>query len=246
MKLVVTDNRIDKKCERSLRARGFELVKLPSFSLLQKPVSAHPDMLFFTAKGRLVCHRDYFSAAEREILQIANASGLSIFISDEDMGAEYPEDVLFNAAAIGDKLICRRDTVSNPVAELYPEDKIINVRQGYAKCSVCAVNDNAIITADPSIAGAAEKNGIDVLPISRGGVRLNGYDCGFIGGASGYCAGTAIFFGDPETHPDAALIRRTLDAKEIDCLALSGDTLTDFGGIICFPKKNGLIIAICP
>jgi len=232
MKLVVTDNRIDKKCERSLRARGFELVKLPSFSLLQKPVSAHPDMLFFTAKGRLVCHRDYFSAAEREILQIANASGLSIFISDEDMGAEYPEDVLFNAAAIGDKLICRRDTVSNPVAELYPEDKIINVRQGYAKCSVCAVNDNAIITADPSIAGAAEKNGIDVLPISRGGVRLNGYDCGFIGGASG-CDGENVYFcGNIDLHPDGERIRDFCERQGRKAISLSDDPLYDYGTLI--------------
>ena len=232
MKRVVTDNRIDEKCDHSLRARGFELVKLPSFSLLQKPVSAHPDMLFFTAKGRLVCHRDYFSAAEREILQIANASGLSIFLSDEDMGAEYPEDVLFNAAAIGDKLICRRDTVSNPVAELYPEDKIINVRQGYAKCSVCAVNDNAIITADPSIARAAEKNGIDVLPISRGGVRLNGYDCGFIGGASG-CDGENVYFcGNIDLHPDGEKIRAFCERQGRKAISLSDDPLYDYGTLI--------------
>jgi hypothetical protein len=232
MKLVVADNRIDKKCETALTERGFELVKLPPFSSLQEPVSAHPDMLFFAAKGRLVCHRDYFSVSEREMLRIANASGLSLDLSDEAVGTEYPRDVLFNAAAIGDKLICRRDTLSEKVAELYSEDKIINVKQGYAKCSVCAVNDNAIITADRSIAKEAEKNGIDVLLISQSGVRLDGYDCGFIGGASG-CDGEKVYFcGNIDLHPDGERIRAFCERQGRKAISLSDEPLYDYGTLI--------------
>ena len=45
--------------------------------------------------------------------------------------------------------------------------EIINVKQGYAKCSICVVSDNAIITADKGIAKAAIQNRIDVLEITR-------------------------------------------------------------------------------
>ena len=232
MKLVAVDQRIDKKCERSLKNIGFGIVKMPPFPLLQEPVSAHPDMLFFAGKGNLVCHRDYFAIAKSEIIDIAETSGLSLVLSDEDMSSEYPRDVIFNAAAIGDKLICRRNSVSKRVAELYPEDKIINVKQGYSKCSVCSVGDNAVITADLSIARAAEKSGIEVLLISGGGVRLDGYDCGFIGGASGTDGERVYFCGNIDLHPDGERIKEFCRIQGREAVSLSDEPLYDYGTLI--------------
>jgi hypothetical protein len=47
-----------------------------------------------------------------------------MILSDESIGKEYPRDVLFNATPVGDMLICRRDALSERVAELYGEEKI--------------------------------------------------------------------------------------------------------------------------
>ena len=232
MKYVVTDNRIDKKCEETLKERGFELIKMPSFHVLQAPVSAHPDMLFFAGKGKLVCHADYFAKAEDQLTMISRVAGLELIISSEDIDGSYPRDVLFNSAAVGDKLICRRDAVSARVAELYPEENIINVRQGYSKCSVCVVSDNAIITADRSIARAAEKRGIAVLLISQGGVKLDGYDCGFIGGASGFDDNNIYFCGDIALHSDGDKIKDFCRAQGKEAVSLSDEPLYDYGTLI--------------
>ena len=211
---------------------GFDVIKMPCFPALQAPVSAHPDMLFFLSRGRLVCHRDYFVTAGYEIERIAERTGAKVVLSDEDIGEEYPRDVLFNAAAIGDMLICRRDAVSSRVAELYSEDKIINVKQGYAKCSVCVVSDSSIITSDRSIAKAAEKQGIDVLLISQSGVSLDGYDRGFIGGASGTDGEKVYFCGSLELHPSGEAIKEFCRERGREAVSLSDEPIYDYGTLI--------------
>ena len=62
---------------------------------------------------------------------------------------------------------------------------VINVNQGYSGCSVCVINDSAIITDDESIFTAAQNFLNDVLLIQKGSIRLNGYNYGFIGGCCG-------------------------------------------------------------
>ena len=89
MKYVITDNRIDENCEISLRQRGLEIIKLPCFPVLQEPVSAHPDMLLFLGEGRIVCHKDYFALAEKEISKISEITKKEIILSCENIGLEY-------------------------------------------------------------------------------------------------------------------------------------------------------------
>ncbi len=232
MRYVITDNRIDKKCEIALKSRGLELVKMPPFSALQEPVSVHPDMLLFIGQGKLVCHKEYFNIAEEQIRKISNISNSEIVISEEEIGREYPRDIVFNAAPVGDMLICKRDAISEKIARLYGEEKIINVKQGYAKCSVCVVSDRAIITADRSIARGAEKKGIDTLLVSPGGVRLDGYDCGFIGGASGTDEENVYFCGNTDLHPDGDKIKEFCEKHGKNAVSLSDEPLYDYGTLM--------------
>ena len=232
MRYVITDNRIDEKCEESLGKRGFELIKLPCFSALQEPVSAHPDMLLFVGKGNLICHGDYFSIANEQIKRIADISKREIVLSDENIGAKYPSDVLFNAAPVGDRLICKKSAASSLILELYPCEKIIDVKQGYAKCSVCTVGDNAIITADQSIAKAARGNKIDVLKIEASHTALDGYDCGFIGGASGDDGENIYFCGNLDLHPEGEKIKEFCKKHGREAVSLSDEPFYDFGTLM--------------
>lgn len=63
--------------------------------------------------------------------------------------------------------------------------EIVNINQGYARCSTLILNNRTAVTADISVKNALEKDGAKVLLISSGDIKLEGYDYGFIGGASG-------------------------------------------------------------
>lgn len=233
-KNVIVDSRIDKKCESSLAKMGYKVIKAAPSPYLATPVASHPDMLFFVAKGRLVCEKRYRNDNADTLEMIASVGGLQLLEADELLSAQYPADVLFNAAPIGERLVCRKSSVSSAVLGLYAENDIINVRQGYAKCSSLTVGDGAIVTADPSVAKEAERAGISVLRIGSGGVRLDGYDCGFIGGACGDDGEHILFCGDISLHPDGEIIADFCRRRGREPISLSDGELYDYGTLIFF------------
>ena len=131
-------------------------------------------------------------------------------------------------------LICVK-TVSKDVLEFaYNNDYIIiNVKQGYSRCSICVINENSIITDDKSIFTAAGNFLNDAELISKGSILLNGYNYGFIGGCCGKLSKNEIGFnGMIESHKDYKKIIDILSRNNIKCTELCKTRLTDIGGII--------------
>ncbi|MBO5415556.1 MAG: hypothetical protein J6A83_02865 [Clostridia bacterium] len=232
MKTVIVDNRIPQKCADALTDFGFSIIRLPSFSALPQPVSAHPDMLLFFAKDTVLCHREYAEIAAREIEQIS-AAGYRISVSDEKISDSYPEDILFNALSLGGKIYCKADSVSGLIIDFARENgiEIRNVKQGYAKCSVCAVSDNAAITSDTGLCKAMREDGVDVLLISAGSISLSGYDTGFIGGCSGSDGERIYFSGNIALHPNGKAIAEFCEKHSKKAVSLSAEPLYDVGNM---------------
>lgn len=110
---------------------------------------------------------------------------------------------------------------------------LVPVNQGYAKCSVCAVDERSIITQDPSIAQAAKRHGLNVLKIQAGRILLPGYDTGFIGGCSGLLGRKLLAFtGSLGAHPDGEWIKEFLHSRGVEPLELTDGPLYDVGSIL--------------
>ena len=111
-------------------------------------------------------------------------NGKSVII--ENIKSPYPNDCLLNFADIGDYIICNKTILTEQIVELLPNKPIIDVKQGYSKCSVCICGYNTIITDDISIYNAVlQYDNINSLLIEKGSVHINKYDYGFIGGCCG-------------------------------------------------------------
>ncbi len=153
---------------------------------------------------------------------------------------EYPFDVYLNAVSIGDFLICNNKTISKDILEkAYTDNKtIIDVKQGYSKCSICIVDEKSIITDDESIYRSVSKYLDDVLLISKGSIFLPGQNYGFIGGTSGKLAKNKIAFcGRIESHSDHNGIIDMLSKHNIEIIELYNNKLTDIGSIIPISEK---------
>lgn len=231
--IALIDCRTDSSLLSSLESRGFEPILIPPADYLQVGIASHTDMLIFIGFGRLFCHARYYESNKELIDRIAKKNTLEIVISNEATGSDYPRDVLFNACTVGKKLICNKKTVSQLILDTATEYgyEIVNVPQGYTKCSVCIVSDNAIITADEGIAKACKAAGIDVLHISNGNVSLPPYDFGFIGGASGFCGNNVFFCGSLDKHPDAKRIIDFCGSYGKCVVSLSENPLSDVGTV---------------
>ncbi len=193
---------------------------LPPEPSLALPLGAHPDILAVTVCGRT------FSAGK-------TAKVLGCTDTGETFGKAYPKDVLFNGFTLGNRLFCNKKAFSKVVQAyaLACGMEIVDVRQGYAKCSTLVLGDKQIITADRGIAKAAEPF-CEVLCIREGGISLAPYAYGFIGGASFILENTVYFFGNIDTHTDAASIRACIEKNGYRAVSLSDEPLCDCGGAI--------------
>ena len=234
--LVVTDSKIPLPCKASLESRGFRVLPLPPFSALDPRVASHPDMLILPLHGHLFAHERYYKEASAELCRIAKDASLSLTLTSDEIGKEYPRDVRMNAAVIGNNIIGKKDAVSHEIIDLALRHQMHfeNVKQGYAKCSSVVLGDKAMITADRGIAAACRALSLDALEIKSGSVLLDGYDYGFIGGASGVYDKTVFFCGDLSLHPDGDNIVAFCQKHGFEAVSLSKEPLYDVGTLFFF------------
>ncbi|MGN0657968.1 MAG: DUF6873 family GME fold protein [Emergencia sp.] len=157
------------------------------------------------------------------------------FAEEKDLSMDYPGDCAFNAACTGKYFIHNLSATSGRLLQAAEEAGmiLINVRQGYTKCSTVIVDENSIITYDEGIARACSPYpDLQVLLISPGFIRLDGYDTGFIGGCSGRIGDEIIFNGDLFAHPDFSRIRRFIESRGLTCRWFADYRLTDIGSIL--------------
>ena len=230
---VIIDSRTKNKVRSTLLSLGFSLIELPVWDRLQAPVSAHPDMLLFISGKKILTHADYYRLASDAFKEMKEL-GYEIITSKEDISCDYPHDILFNALDIGGNIFCKKAYISSLISEHAKSlgKEMINVKQGYAKCSVARLNEKAAITADISLYKAMTAQGVDTLLISEGSIELDGYNYGFIGGCTGICGNTLYFSGSLDKHPDASIIKDFCQRHKISPVSLSDEALYDGGGLI--------------
>lgn len=214
-------------CPRAIKALeelGVAVTKVAGAGRLEPPVDSHPDMSFCHLGGCFgVCADD-----AKELGDELTALGFVLSFYERP-GSRYPDDVGLNALVLGGRIVCNPKTVFAPLTD---GREIVAVKQGYAKCSVCPVDEHSIMTDDPSIAAAAA-NELDVLLVSKGSVRLKGFDCGFIGGCSGKLSPDSVAFcGDIRTHSDWRSIKGFLLCRGVEPVSLFDGGLTDAGSLI--------------
>lgn len=212
-----------------LNLLGIETVKITPDFRLPAPVRSHADLQLLHIGGNTL-----FTQSEH--LCTGELSEQFHFMKINKIpGNKYPDDVRLNCAIIGNIIICNKKTVAREILEFAEKANLttVNVNQGYTGCSVCVVNENAIITDDESIFSAAGNYLNDAQLISKNSIRLDGYNYGFIGGCCGKIDKNKIAFnGAIESHSDYKMIIDFLSRNNVECIELHQDRLTDIGGIL--------------
>ncbi|MBR3952739.1 MAG: hypothetical protein IKJ82_03915 [Oscillospiraceae bacterium] len=215
----------------ALESAKIAVVPVEPCQNLPEGIASHADLQLLHLGGKSVLTASC-SKKSKDMLEML---GFDILSTEKTLDFSYPEDCLINAQIIGKNIIVNPDAADEKLMSFAEENNynIIAVKQGYAKCSVLAVCDDAVITADPGIAKILQQKEIEVLKIKEGGIYLKGYDTGFIGGCGGMVEekilGTA---GDLKSIKDYENIKDFLRNRNIYAENLGGKTLRDIGGIL--------------
>lgn len=215
-----------------LKNLNISVVTIPDDPYVDPRVGGHADLAVFHAGGE----KWYFSEYLREskAAQTLMQRGAEISFGNTSQSNVYPSDCAYNICVFGKKVICSERSDAGIVSFFTNSAyDIIRVKQGYARCSVCIVDEKAVITADRGIAEVCQSSGTDTLLIKPGYIELDGYDYGFIGGASFKISKHELAFtGSLDEHPDKSRIIAFLDKHAVRPVYITSRKIFDIGTAI--------------
>ena len=208
---------------------GVNAVKIPKHNILYDAVKSHPDMQVYHMGGDRAC------CENNTLTQVSKLFSTENICSGNRVEGEYPYDVAYNAARVGNYLICNKAYTAKEIlkdAEIN-DIQVINVKQGYTKCNICIVSENAVITSDIGIKTALGNFPIDVLLVDDNAVKLKNFSHGFIGGATGKISYDKLAVnGNIKFHKNCDMIKAFAKKHSVEIISLNDDYIEDIGSIL--------------
>lgn len=200
MKKTVIVSDYNKNIINELNCLGYDVICFSGVKDFSSFLKYHTDLFFSYVGNKLFVSDSVDKTILEETKKICHTETAEKIIEG------YPYETAMNCFEIGEYLVCSLKSVSVVILQYAKQigKEIIPVKQGYAKCACAVAGANSVITEDPGIARVLTKYGVDVLLIGAGGVTLEGYNYGFIGGASFFDKErkTVYFFGNVTKHPE--------------------------------------------
>jgi len=216
----------------SLGGRFKNFIKTKCVPALPVSMRCHADLqICYISRGIFLCAPEVFDYYSEKLTPL----GAQVICGEAEIGGTYGDDCAYNILMMG-KYAFHNTKFTPPKAKKLFESlgiELIHVNQGYTKCAVAPVEENAAITADPSIKKAMDALGIDCLLIDWQGVSLPGFSYGFFGGCGGRISEKEFFVcGSLKNHPSKDKICGFLEKYNYVLKESGENDLKDVGSII--------------
>ena len=225
MKYVIVAENFPEKSLKILKEYG-KIARTKSNKNLMKGLDTHTDILVHPIpSGELVVDRENFEYYKKIF------PDKKILPSHSKLSKKYPKDVPLNAFTFKNYFIHNLKFTDKVLLDYYKNSgyQMIDIKQGYAKCS-CLVTNDFIITSDGGIYESL-RDFIPIYKINHGEIRLQNFNYGFIGGASGVLGKKIFFTGDFSHHSSYEEILKIIKKYDYEIEILSDETIEDFGSI---------------
>ena len=230
MKYAILDSRASVKTADALKEYGFSVVLTPKLNHVYTTICGHSDIMVHKLCDDVV-------VAEPTVFEYFKNKmpGIEVIPGKTILKEKYPYDIAYNAARVGNNIICNKNFTDDVIIDFANKNhlNLINTKQGYAKCSICVISNDAIITSDKNIQSQAIENKIDVLLVNDNEIKLTGFNHGFIGGATGLLNNNILAVnGNIKLHTNYNEIIEFCAKHGVDVISLNNDKIIDIGSIL--------------
>ena len=226
---IIADSRMPEEAKKNLKKLGDVLFLNPT-EITYKSISAHPDIFFFQTKDGLI----YAPNAPKRIVKELKKRKIKLTEGKKEVGKRYPETVPYNAVGIGDTLIHNLKHTDSTILSLYKNH--IHVNQGYTRCNLLALNENAFITSMEDYKEVAETQRrkdaeCKVFYIDPKQIKLEGHDHGFFPGCCGVWKNNLIVCGSTKYLKEKEELDKFLKDNNFNLIELYDGELVDVGSV---------------
>ncbi|GAB6170401.1 hypothetical protein JCM1393_28610 [Clostridium carnis] len=216
----------------NLRKLGFSCIEIPKSKFVYPAIDGHVDIqlnILNKNSKKVIIHRDM----PKNFKEILVKNKISFIETSNSLSSKYPNDIIINALILDNYFIHNLKFTDNSLLKTQNLKKIINVNQGYTKCSCLPVNENAIITNDKGIFSKLILEGFDVLYLPPGDILLPTLSYGFIGGVGGLInSNTMAFFGNLDDYIYGEEVKKFLKKYDVKPVYLKKGKLYDRGSLL--------------
>lgn len=230
MKICFVDYRTPENDIYKLQKEGLDVIKIPKCPALYEAINGHPDIqLHIINNSEIILSKN----SSQTLINSLEGRNLTISKSERELTEKYPYDIILNGISTNNFFIHNIKYTDPKLLTKMSSRKLINVTQGYTKCSCAVVSENAIITSDKKIEKILKENGFNVLLIPPGDILLPGLDYGFIGGCCGLISKEKMaFFGNLDNYIYGNEVKNFLKTNGVSPLYLNNGKLVDRGSIL--------------
>lgn len=231
MLTAIVDYRITEEEVSNLEKLGLRVLACPPCKSLYASVNGHPDMqLAYPGNKKIIIQKEM----DPSFLKNKAFEGFEIILSNSGLTEIYPQDIILNSLILGYRFVHKLKNTDAALLHVIKGMELINVNQGYTKCSTAIVNENAAITSDKGISSALADTGVDVLLVPPGDIDLPGLNYGFIGGTCGLIdRGCLAFFGELTHYAYGNEVLEFLKKHKVTPVYLKKGRLNDRGTLYC-------------
>lgn len=230
--LAIVDGRIDKEIESNLEKLGLKIIKTIKCNEVDDSIAYHPDIVIHPLDhNTLIIAPNVFEYYEEKLSNM----GIKLIKGEKYLDSKYPEDIAYNVGRLRG-IAVHNFKHTDEILKYYLKKQnidFVNVNQGYSKCSLAIVGEEAGITADYPMYKKLTSLGYKILLIESGHVLLEGQKYGFIGGTIGNLSNReTIISGSLDEHPNKDEILNFFKKNNTELIFLSQKKLLDIGTII--------------
>lgn len=231
-RIAIVDGRVDNEIVTNLEKLNITVVKSIKCKEIDSNISYHPDMVMHPVSyDTLVVAPNVYDYYNKAL----SPFGIKVIEGETILEKKYPNDIAYNVGRLKDIAIHNFKYTDEVLKFYFKKENIelLEVKQGYSKCSLAIIDDMSGITADKYIYNKLAEKGYKVLLIEPGYINLEGYNYGFIGGACGNLSKNKILFpGKFDDHPDYKRIVSFIESRKKEFIILSKSKIIDIGTII--------------
>ena len=230
MNKLFIDNRMRDVEKEKLKSLGYELIEVPTNKNLYTEISSHVDIHVCKVNNSIVLENSFYNYLNNEEYVRGSSSVYN----------RYPEDIKYNVCVLGNIAVHDFKHTDPKVLELLKTKnyELINVNQGYTKCSIAVIDENSIILNDKGIYDKLKKCNLNILFLDyEPNIKLlseNGYSekSGFVGGVISRIDDYVFVSGDLKKIDEKNKIREFIESKNLKIIDFDGLDIIDYGGIV--------------
>ncbi|WP_066892991.1 DUF6873 family GME fold protein [Clostridium nigeriense] len=217
--------------KEALNSLNLKIIEIPLCPDVYEAINGHVDIqlnVLDKKSKKIIINRNIDNSFKNNLKNL----NISYSESKNSIKSNYPNNISLNALILDNYFIHNLKYTDENLLQSQKNKILINVKQGYTKCSCLPVSDKAIITSDIGIYKTLSTYGFDILLLPPGDIILKGLNYGFIGGTGGLISNDKMaFYGNLNYYKYGLEVKAFLKKYNVEPIYLNNSKLYDRGSL---------------